>query len=126
MARPSKYKGISSLIVRKLTEAFKNDFTVQEACFYAGIAKDTYYRWKRENEEFSYEMERAKIFVATHAKKVIAKSIMPNCIKTSTWLLNRRQRNRYTTKQENVLSTHEPLTKKEKKEINYALKMANI
>ena len=39
--RPTK---ISDDIVWKLVEAFKSDSTVEEACSYAGIAKDTFYR----------------------------------------------------------------------------------
>lgn len=125
MARPSKYKGISSLIVRKLVEAFKNDFTVQEASLYAGISKDTYYRWKKENEEFSDEMERSQMFVAIQAKKVIAKSICEGSIKTSKWFLVRRDK-RYSTRQNVNISQPEPLTEEEETELEYALRMANI
>jgi len=125
MARPSKYKGISGLIVRKLVEAFKNDFTVQEACSYAGISKDTFYRWKKENEEFSDEMERSKMFIATQAKKVIAKSIMEGSIKTSKWFLERRDE-RYSTRQKLTFSQPEPLTQQEEEELKNALKMAGL
>lgn len=46
-------------VVRKLLEAFKLDVSVEEACLYARISKDTYYRKLKEDEEFSDEVERA-------------------------------------------------------------------
>jgi hypothetical protein len=35
--------------VKKLEEAFAIDATVEEACFYAGISRQTFYNWRREN-----------------------------------------------------------------------------
>ena len=42
IGRPTKLSSVDSLVVRKLVDAFKNDFTVEEACSYAGISKDSY------------------------------------------------------------------------------------
>jgi len=47
-------------VVRKLTEAFKLDVTVEEACLYANISKDAYYRKLKEDEEFSDEIGHAR------------------------------------------------------------------
>lgn len=41
MARPTV---MTDDVVRKLIEAFKLDVSVEEACLYADISKDTYYR----------------------------------------------------------------------------------
>lgn len=125
MSRPSKYKNTECTVVRKLTEAFRNDFTIQEACSYAGIAKDTYYRWLKENEEFSDEIGRSKMFVLIQAKKVIAKSIAEGSIKASKWFLERRDP-RYSKRQPAVDTQIEPLTPKEVEEIEKTLKIAGL
>lgn len=44
-------------VVRKLEEAFALDATVTEACFYAGISRDTYYRHTKEDKELSDRFE---------------------------------------------------------------------
>lgn len=46
--RPSK---ITPQMVQKLEEAFALDCTINEACFYAGIAKQTYYNWTEADPE---------------------------------------------------------------------------
>lgn len=48
MARPTK---LNELTVKKLEEAFLIGATVEEACFYADISKQTYYNWSKENPE---------------------------------------------------------------------------
>jgi hypothetical protein len=62
---------ITPAVVSKLTEAFKLDVTVEEACLYAGISKDTYYRKLKEDEEFSDEMERSQMYVTMLARRSV-------------------------------------------------------
>lgn len=61
--------------VTKLMAAFNNGFNVQEACYYAGISKQTYYRWLKEDEQFSDLMERAKSAPNSKAKEVVIQAI---------------------------------------------------
>src|SRR3990167_5466658 len=44
-------------MVRKLEEAAAVRATIQELCFYAGISKDTYYRWIKESPELNDRLE---------------------------------------------------------------------
>lgn len=44
-------------VVRKLEQAFAIDATVTEACSYAGISRDTFYRWREQNPELSDKLE---------------------------------------------------------------------
>ncbi|MBI5414847.1 hypothetical protein HZA38_05035 [Candidatus Peregrinibacteria bacterium] len=99
MPRPTKYKGISANIVQKLKEAFRNDFTVEEACAYAGISKQTYYNWEREFSEFLDEMQRAQMFLRTEAKKILKKALLsdPN-FKNALKFLERRMPAHYSSK----------------------------
>jgi len=52
-------------------EAFKLDVTVEEACLYAGISKDTFYRKVKADPGFSDEMERARQFATLKARNVV-------------------------------------------------------
>lgn len=47
-------------VIKKLCEAFEIDCTVEEACTEAGITKETYTQWCKEDKEFSYRMKQAK------------------------------------------------------------------
>jgi hypothetical protein len=44
---------------------------VEEACQYAGISKDTYYRKVKEDEAFSDEMERSRMYVTMLARRSV-------------------------------------------------------
>ena len=78
MTRPTKYQGIDSPIVKKLIEGFKNDFTIEEACYYAKISKQTFYNWKDKNEEFLDEIEASRNFLIMEAKKILKRTMMSN------------------------------------------------
>ena len=63
--RPTKF---DQEIVRKLQDAFKRDATTEEACSYAGISRETFYKRCRENKQFSDKIEQAKLFPHMYAK----------------------------------------------------------
>lgn len=62
---------ITPAVVAKLAEALKLDVTVEEACLYAGISKDTYYRKLKEDEAFSDEMEQSRMYVTMLARRSV-------------------------------------------------------
>lgn len=43
--------------VKKLEEAFAIDASVEEACFYADISRETFYTWIKQNKQFSDRMD---------------------------------------------------------------------
>ena len=55
--RPSS---ISSEVTSKLKSCFQRDFSVVEACSYAGISTKAYYRKYKKNKEFRGAMDDAK------------------------------------------------------------------
>jgi hypothetical protein len=95
--RPIK---IDENIVRKLIEGFQNDFTVEEACRYAGVAKTTYYEQCKRDPSFADEMDRAQDFPLTLAKKRLLNAIRDPESDDGLALkfLERRQRDRYSPK----------------------------
>ena len=62
-------------VVRKLLKAFKLDVTVEEACLYADISKDTFYRKLNEDEEFSDEIGRARMYATMAARLSVVKAL---------------------------------------------------
>lgn len=55
IGRPTK---ISYSIMTRLADSIQHNATITEACRYAGISRDTYYRYL-ENEVFAEKMEEA-------------------------------------------------------------------
>ena len=72
MARPTV---MTDDVVRKLIEAFKLDVTVEEACLYANISKDAYYRKLNEDEGFSDEIGRARQYATMAARLSVIKAL---------------------------------------------------
>ncbi len=104
IGRPTK---MTVEVVKKLTEAFKDDFTVEEACRYAGISKETYYQECKRKPGFADEMARAQDYPLTLAKKAVFRGIQGGVKDYGTLalkFLERRQRDRYTPK---VIQEHE-------------------
>jgi len=83
MARPTKNnpegKQISPKFtestIRKLEEAFAIDASVKEACYYADISTDTYYRWIKEYPELSDKLERLREKPVLKARQTVVKSL---------------------------------------------------
>ncbi len=74
-------------VVRKLESAFLIDCTVKEACIFAGISRDTYYRWIKENPELGDRFELMKTNVSLKAKMTIFKNL--DNIKVAQWYMER-------------------------------------
>jgi hypothetical protein len=112
MARPAKYQGINSPIVKKLVEGFKSGFTIEESCHYAGISKQTFYSWKAQNEEFLDEIEASQSFLIMEAKKILKKSMLKECkFEQALKFLQKRQPKKYNPS---------PTTVEDKKDFNIA------
>jgi hypothetical protein len=85
-------------VVGKLKEAFLNDCNVVQACRYAGIHKDSYYNYIKENKEFSDEIELLRNDLKLKSKFNIAKKIKEGDLDTSKWYLERRAKNEFSLK----------------------------
>ena len=83
MARPTKKnpKGkqkspkLTEDTIRKLEEAFSIDASVKEACYYADISTDTFYRWIKEYPKLSYKLERLREKPVLKARQTVVKSL---------------------------------------------------
>jgi len=70
--RPSKS---TPEVVSKLVAAFQRDFNVTEACIHAGITRETYYQWIKNEKEFSDKMADAQRYLNMVAKEQHAQII---------------------------------------------------
>lgn len=87
VGRPTK---LTMPIVKKLEEAFHNDLTIEEACMYAGITRQTYYNWLDENQLFFDKMTEARSGLAIKAKSNVATAIRQGDSQLSFRWLERR------------------------------------
>ncbi|MBI5732612.1 hypothetical protein HY967_01480 [Candidatus Jorgensenbacteria bacterium] len=105
MARPKvKYRyrysnrqtKLTEECVRKLEEAASVQADVKQRCFYAGISRDTYYRWIKENPDLSDRLDDLYEKLPLKARENIARRISGEStlgdIGLSKWLLERTQK----------------------------------
>lgn len=81
---------LSDEIVHKLEEVFAIDGTVEEACFYAGIGRSTYYEWIKENPELADRFEALRNKPVLKARETVIKSI--NTPEGARWYLERKRK----------------------------------
>jgi hypothetical protein len=94
MGRPTK---LTEAIVQKLKQAFAIDATVEEACFYAGIKKQTYYNWRNAQPELFDDLEALRATPVLAARQTIA-AASKNDVNTAKWLLERKRKTEYTAR----------------------------
>lgn len=101
--KPKRTAGRPSVItpdvLSKLEAAFCNDFTDQQALEHAGISSATYYRWLKYDAEFRERMRRAQNYPIILAKRAVIAAIKKGDGKLALRFLERRQSERYSTKQ---------------------------
>jgi hypothetical protein len=91
MAELGRPPVITPDVVLKLETAFARGLNITEACLFAGIARNTYYEYLKENKDFSDKLEELQENVKMHAKVNIADKIIDGKdVNTSQWLLERR------------------------------------
>jgi len=121
--RPTK---LDPIVVQKLCEILKIDWTVEEACRYAGIAKATFYSWLDSNQQFKDEIQAAQDFPWILARKVLFRSVASKnegiAYKASVEYLSRRDK-RYSNKYETMNKTERQLTEEDQAILKSLLKI---
>lgn len=75
MARPTI---INDIIVKKLEEAFIVGATIEEACYYADISRQTYYNWKEENPELFDRFRQLQLSPILKARMTLVRALETN------------------------------------------------
>jgi len=95
-----KNYGCTDKVISDLKYGLMRDFTVMEACTYARINPDTYYRWVKESDDFAEEMVIAQQHMSNLAKKVIMDTLEDGDKDSAKWWLERRRKENYALRQE--------------------------
>ena len=70
-----KFTKLTDDVVKKLEEIFLLDGTVEEACFFAGISKQTLYNWYKENPKMQERMDALRNEPFLKARRTIVKNL---------------------------------------------------
>ena len=84
--------------VKKLEEAFLLDCTIEEACYYAGISKQTYYNWKEKNEELFDHLDILRLSPIFKARRTVIGALESD-IKVAQWYLERKVKKEFSIKE---------------------------
>ncbi len=87
-------------VVTKLVAAFNMGYNDTEACFYAGISRNTYYKLLKEVPDFRDKIEQAKCGLNMKAKAVVVDALDKGDIGTAKWWLEHRAQKEFSKKEE--------------------------
>lgn len=96
MARPTK---LTPELVGKLEYAFTIGASIEEACFYADIHKDTYYDWKKKNPELSDRFDQLRENPIFIARETVVKGIK-NDPRLAMDFLSRKKKDEFSQRSE--------------------------
>lgn len=81
---------MTDIVVGKLEEIFRLGCKDAPACAYAGISRDTFYSWLKDNDDFSDRIETAKNYAIIASRQiVVSKIIKDHDLETAKWYLER-------------------------------------
>lgn len=86
-------------VLDKLRQAFSIDATIDEACFYAGINSDTYYRWKKANPSKYADIEQLRNTPILAARQTLATAVKTDA-QTALKYLERKRRAEFAVRSE--------------------------
>jgi hypothetical protein len=78
-------------ILDKLRQAFSIDATIDEACFYAGINSDTYYRWTKANPSKYTDIEALRNTPILAARQTLATAVKTDGLMAMKYLERKRR-----------------------------------
>lgn len=94
----SKFNGYkySPEIVDSLYRSFLGLATIEQACTIAGISRETYYNWRKNDPDFALKMDKAQADPFMKAKKTVMDQI--GDIETAKWLLEHKANKEFNTR----------------------------
>ena len=84
--------------VNKLEQAFSLGATDVEACFYAGISKQTLYNYQEKYPEFVDRKAALKDKLVLKARQVVASAMEDGDKQTAQWYLERKKKDEFSIK----------------------------
>lgn len=78
MAKEGRPTKLTDETVKKLEEVFAIDGTVEEACFYADISRQTYYEWIKDNPQLSDRFQALRQRPILAARQRVVQGVKEN------------------------------------------------
>jgi len=101
--KPGRPTVMTNETLKLLEDAWSRGCTDLQACLHANISHNTLYRFLQENKEFSDRKKQLTENVKLHARMNIADNIIDKRdIETSKWYLERREKNDFSQRNENI------------------------
>jgi len=97
MGRPTKYK---PEMCETVIELMKEGASQYEVLATLGISEDTFYRWKKENEEFSESIKRGSQLSQAWWERKGRISLDDRQFNSTLWYMNMKNRFKWADKQE--------------------------
>ena len=97
MGRPTKYK---PEMCKTVVELMSEGASQYEVLATLGISEDTFYRWKKENEEFSESVERGKLLSQAWWERMGRVNLENTKFNYRGWYMNMKNRFQWTDKQD--------------------------
>lgn len=98
---------MTSEVVIKLEQAFAIDATVEEACSYAEISRNTFYEYLKKNPEFQDRIDDLRNRPILKARQTIVKSL--DNPQQAQWYLERKKKREFAQRNEHTGADGEPL-----------------
>jgi hypothetical protein len=109
-SKPQKFK--YAVMVRRLEEAFSVGASISEACGYAGISRDTYYRWTKNNKGLLERFESLIESPVLRAKQSVVGSFEKNP-EIALKYLERKRKKEFSPRMEMTGEDGQPLMPQE-------------
>ena len=93
---------------KKLEEAAALDCTIEEMCFYAGIAKPTYYDWINADPRFSARLEELRNNPVLKARQTVVKKLSESYPNAMDYLA-RKRKHEFSPRQEVTGADGQPI-----------------
>ena len=105
------YTKLTEETVKALEQAFSIDATVEEACFFADISKQTYYNWIKDNEKMKERFDALRQKPILKARQELVKGLtnFDNAMK----YLERKKKAEFSTRTELTGKEGEKLIEKQ-------------
>ena len=82
-------------IVKKICKSLENGSSYLDAAISAGIAESTFYRWKKEKNQFYKDIKKAESKCVDNDLKAITKAINQGTWQAAAWRLERKRPNEF-------------------------------
>jgi len=96
-----KYTKLTENVVNKLEEIFALDGTVEEACLFADISKQTYYNWINSDPQMKARFDALRNTPVLEARRTVVKGLKENYSNAMDYL-SRKKKLEFSTRTEHT------------------------